>query len=238
MATVEPNRPDRHRGRADVRDARGTAGARPCRRPARPSSTKPRPPKPTTSRCRSKARTTGSTRAGGFSVLGMCETPSSGPSALCGATGVTEIQIFLHDDDDSVTIDKSVAVAGQPRILAEGGSGMDRLAGGDGPESLCGGPETTSSTVVAATTASTSPAVDAQGSDARGRQLHRRAGRRSAQRRSRPCTAGGRQVDRRRRDGHRRLQPADGASRDRARRCSRTTARLARATTWRRTSRR
>jgi Ca2+-binding RTX toxin-like protein len=78
--------------------------------------------------------------SGGVTVDGLCEIASSGASALCGAAGVTEIQIFLQDDDDLLTINDSVAAAGQPRIVAEGGDGGDTLTGGDGPESLCGGP--------------------------------------------------------------------------------------------------
>lgn len=80
------------------------------------------------------------TDPGAATVFGLCETPSSGSSALCGATGVTEIVILLGDQVDFLTIDGSVAVAGQPPILAEGGTGNDMLTGGAGPESLCGGP--------------------------------------------------------------------------------------------------
>jgi Ca2+-binding RTX toxin-like protein len=58
---------------------------------------------------------------------------------VCSATGVTEIQILLQDNPDSLTIDNSIAAAGQPRIVAEGGPGNDTLAGGSGPEALCGG---------------------------------------------------------------------------------------------------
>jgi Ca2+-binding RTX toxin-like protein len=78
--------------------------------------------------------------SGGASIDGLCETATSAPSAQCGAPGVTEIQILLQDNVDSLGIDNSVAAAGQPRILAEGGPGNDNLMGGDGPESLCGGP--------------------------------------------------------------------------------------------------
>ena len=82
----------------------------------------------------------GFAESGGVTVRGLCETATSGPSAQCGAAGVTEIQIFLQDNVDSLRIDNSIAAAGQPRILAEGGSGNDTLVGGGGPESLCGGP--------------------------------------------------------------------------------------------------
>jgi Ca2+-binding RTX toxin-like protein len=78
--------------------------------------------------------------SGGVDVDGFCEIATSAPSAQCGAAGVAEIQIFLQDNVDSLTIDSSVAAAGQPRIVAEGGPGNDTLAGGGGPESLCGGP--------------------------------------------------------------------------------------------------
>jgi Ca2+-binding RTX toxin-like protein len=78
--------------------------------------------------------------SGGVDIDGRCETISSAPSVTCGAAGVTEIDIYLQDNGDSLTIQNSVAAAGQPRILAEGGDGTDMLNGGDGPESLCGGP--------------------------------------------------------------------------------------------------
>src|SRR6266545_5134530 len=74
-------------------------------------------------------------------IDGRCGAATSGQRAECDATGVTEIRILLYDGDDHLTIDGSVAVAAQPRILAEGGDGMDTLTGGDGPESLCGGPD-------------------------------------------------------------------------------------------------
>jgi Ca2+-binding RTX toxin-like protein len=78
---------------------------------------------------------------GGVPVNGRCEVVSPpAPSAVCGAVGVTEIQILLQDNVDALTIDNSVAVAGQPRIVAEGGADADTLVGADGPESLCGGP--------------------------------------------------------------------------------------------------
>jgi Ca2+-binding RTX toxin-like protein len=80
------------------------------------------------------------TEAGSVTVFGLCEVPSIGSSALCGAAGVTQIRILLDDGGDQMTIDPSVAAAGQPTILAEGGTGDDTLNGGDGPESLCGGP--------------------------------------------------------------------------------------------------
>jgi Ca2+-binding RTX toxin-like protein len=76
----------------------------------------------------------------GVDIDGRCETITSGPSALCGSSGVSEIDIFLQDANDSLTINDSVAVAGQQRIVAEGGTGSDMLTGGAGPESLCGGP--------------------------------------------------------------------------------------------------
>jgi Ca2+-binding RTX toxin-like protein len=82
----------------------------------------------------------GFAESGGVTVRGLCETATTGPSAQCGAAGVAEIQIFLQDNVDSLTIDSSVAAAAQPRIVAEGGPGNDTLAGGGGPESLCGGP--------------------------------------------------------------------------------------------------
>jgi Ca2+-binding RTX toxin-like protein len=76
----------------------------------------------------------------GVDIDGRCETITSAPSAVCGASGVSEIDIFLQDVNDSLTINDSVAVPGQPRIVAEGGTGNDMLTGGAGPESLCGGP--------------------------------------------------------------------------------------------------
>jgi Ca2+-binding RTX toxin-like protein len=76
----------------------------------------------------------------GVDIDGRCETITSGPSAVCGASGVSEIDIFLQDVNDSLTIKDSVAVPGQPRVVAEGGAGNDMLTGGAGPESLCGGP--------------------------------------------------------------------------------------------------
>jgi Ca2+-binding RTX toxin-like protein len=69
-----------------------------------------------------------------------CGAVNPGSRLECLAAGITEIQIFLQDNVDSLTIDNSVAAAGQPRIVAEGGPGTDTLTGGDGPESLCGGP--------------------------------------------------------------------------------------------------
>lgn len=77
--------------------------------------------------------------SGGVIIDEDCGTGASAPSVLCGDSGVTVIQIFLQDNDDVLTIDNSVAAAGQPTILAEGGSGDDTLNGGNGPESLCGG---------------------------------------------------------------------------------------------------
>lgn len=76
----------------------------------------------------------------GVDIDGRCETITSSPNAVCGASGVSEIDIFLQDVNDSLTINDSVAVPGQPRIVAEGGTGNDMLTGGAGPESLCGGP--------------------------------------------------------------------------------------------------
>jgi Ca2+-binding RTX toxin-like protein len=70
----------------------------------------------------------------------LCEDGNSATNVRCGAAGVTEIRILLQDNGDHLTIDDSVAAAGQPRILAEGGDGPDELTGGAGPESLCGGP--------------------------------------------------------------------------------------------------
>ena len=78
---------------------------------------------------------------GSAPVNGRCENMTTGlSSASCGATGVTEIVILLRDEDDFLTVDGSVAAAGPPRIVAEGGDGTDNLTGGDGPDSLCGGP--------------------------------------------------------------------------------------------------
>jgi Ca2+-binding RTX toxin-like protein len=78
---------------------------------------------------------------GSAPVNGRCENMTTGlSSATCGATGVTEIVVLLHDDNDGLTVDGSVAGAGPPLIVAEGGTGMDTLTGSDGPEWLCGGP--------------------------------------------------------------------------------------------------
>jgi Ca2+-binding RTX toxin-like protein len=76
---------------------------------------------------------------GGVTVDDFCGAPTSSSSGSCDAAGVTEIDIFLQDAGDSLTIDNSVAAGGQPTIVAEGGSGGDTLNGGNGPESLCGG---------------------------------------------------------------------------------------------------
>jgi Ca2+-binding RTX toxin-like protein len=79
---------------------------------------------------------------GSASVVGMdgCSTGGDPQQATCTVTPVDEIRVLLYDGADHLTIDKSVAAPGQPRIVAEGGPGNDTLAGGDGPESLCGGP--------------------------------------------------------------------------------------------------
>jgi Ca2+-binding RTX toxin-like protein len=82
--------------------------------------------------------------SGGVTIEEDCENGASAASVRCGAAGVTAIQIFLQDQMpgqiDVLTIDNSVAAAGQVSIVAEGGTGDDTLIGGNGPESLCGGP--------------------------------------------------------------------------------------------------